>query len=56
MRPGKSSGAPMRIIPKGNEFNYVLKINSITFVDDFRSVMTWEILAWKKPIFAMSEE
>lgn len=51
MRPGKGPGVPMRGIPKDNEIDFVIRINSARFEEGFKYVTTWEILAWKKPIF-----
>ena len=51
MRPGKSPRIPMRGIPSDTEDDFVIKINSAWFDEGFKYVTTWEILAWKKPIF-----
>ena len=54
MRPGKGPGVPTGRTPRNNEI--IIKINSARFEEGFRYVITWEMLAWRKPIFAMSEE
>lgn len=52
MKPGKGSTVPMRGVPRdNNEVDYRIKINSTRFEKGFEYATTWEILAWKKPIF-----
>lgn len=51
MRPGKGPSIPMGRIPRDNEIDFVIRINSATFEEGFKYVTTWEMLAWKKPIF-----
>ena len=51
MIPGKDPSVPMGVIPRDNEIDFIIKINSAMFDEGFKYVTTWEMLAWRKPIF-----